>query len=97
MNDNFDDISEFIDDSEQTGSTFATLKEKLFEYSIDFNEKMIDILFQKNKKMLISWLNVFKNHSLFFFQNPSRTQIVTFPLKQKGCHYLGCHYCEAIQ
>ena len=31
MNDNFDDISEFIDDSEQTGSTFATLKEKLFE------------------------------------------------------------------
>ena len=39
MNDNFDDISEFIDDSEQTGSTFATLKEKLFEYSIDFEEK----------------------------------------------------------
>ena len=39
MNDNFDDISEFIDDSEQTGSTFATLKEKLFESSIDFEEK----------------------------------------------------------
>ena len=53
MNDNFDDISEFIDDSEQTGSTFATLKEKLLEYSIDFNEKMKDIFFQKNKKMLI--------------------------------------------
>ena len=47
MNDNFDDISEFIDDSEQTGSTFATLKEKLFEYFIDFKEKMKDELPKK--------------------------------------------------
>ena len=30
MNDNFDDISEFIDDSEQSGANLATFKEGFY-------------------------------------------------------------------
>ena len=36
--------------------------------------------------------NVEQIEAIIFFQNPSRTQLVTFSLGQIGCDYLKCDF-----
>ena len=37
-----------------------------------------------------------KKFNVFFFRNPSRTQIVNFSLGQKGRHYLGMSHTVCV-
>ena len=58
--------------------------------------------FFKNKKWVL-FGSVFKENQCIFFRNPPVAKIVTFSLRQKGCHYFekchyfGCHYFEWAQ
>ena len=66
--------------------------------TVKFSPDGITQFFVNNNKNAYLVTQCLKNKSLFFFRNSSRTLIVTFSLRQKGCHYSGmCHYCEHIQ